>query len=606
MPAMGSPASRALELQAERGRRKRARRKSPENAAPRLIAGSAGSAGSVDAADSVDVPHSDGGADKLDAVGAASAVVPVVVDAPDAGSPVSESSTSDASGVPDAAVATENATENATEADTALDRGTRSDTATSGDTGAASVVPATIEPAAVPDGATGPDAATGLDADAATGLGADTATQVEAVLVAVVERPVPPAPADDGAELAVRARRRARRRFWGVAVLLVAVVGGVATYNLRAATTLQAAVVAVPSTTVLTPGTPPVLPWPTVGESAVVVPAVGFSSQSGAEQSVPIASLTKLMAAWVILHDHPLAAGQDGPSVTMTSVDVEDVAHDDETDQANVPVADGEILNERQLLEGLIVHSANNLADTLARWDAGTVPAFVAKMNAAAASLGMTNTHYVDADGFESQSVSTAADVLKVAAQLMANPTFAEIAQLQSVTLPVAGTEDTYTPLLGTHDVVGVKSGFTSEAGGCDVLALSQMVDGRKVLVLAAVTGQLGASPLAQAGMAALAVADAATTGVHSVQALTRGQLLANVLLRGTSVPAVAARDASVLAWAGTPVRVHLDLTHRPEGGAGRGTRIGVGVVESGAQRSVAPARLTGRLPTASLAERLF
>ena len=556
------------------------------------------------------MPHSDGGADKLDAVGAASAVVPVVVDdAPDAGSPVSESSTSDASGVPDAAVATENATENTrsrhspgsgdTERHRHIGRHRRSLGCSRDDrTGCSS---------RRRDRTRRSDRARcGRRDRARSRHHRATPHQVEAVLVAVVERPVPPAPADDGAELAVRARRCARRRFWAVAVLLVAVVGGVATYNLRAATTLQAAVVAVPSTTVLTPGTPPVLPWPTVGESAVVVPAVGFSSQSGAEQSVPIASLTKLMAAWVILHDHPLAAGQDGPSVTMTSVDVEDVAHDDETDQANVPVADGEILNERQLLEGLIVHSANNLADTLARWDAGTVPAFVAKMNAAAASLGMTNTHYVDADGFESQSVSTVADVLKVAAQLMANPTFAEIAQLQSVTLPVAGTEDTYTPLLGTHDVVGVKSGFTSEAGGCDVLALSQMVDGRKVLVLAAVTGQLGASPLAQAGMAALAVADAATTGVHSVQALTRGQLLANVLLRGTSVPAVAAHDASVLAWAGTPVRVRLDLTRRPEGGAGRGTRIGVGVVESGAQRSVAPARLTGRLPTASLAERLF
>ena len=55
-----------------------------------------------------------------------------------------------------------------------------------------------------------------------------------------------------------------------------------------------------------------------------------------------------------------------------------------------------------------------------------------------------------------------------------------------------AGTVSTYTPLLGFFGVVGVKSGFTSAAGGCDVLALSRVVHGHRVTVLAAVTGQTG------------------------------------------------------------------------------------------------------------------
>ena len=64
-------------------------------------------------------------------------------------------------------------------------------------------------------------------------------------------------------------------------------------------------------------------------------------------------------------------------------------------------VQPGEKLNERQLLDGLLVHSANNLADVLAQWDAGSIPAFVAKMNATATSLGMTHTHYADASGLD-------------------------------------------------------------------------------------------------------------------------------------------------------------------------------------------------------------
>ncbi len=66
-----------------------------------------------------------------------------------------------------------------------------------------------------------------------------------------------------------------------------------------------------------------------------------------------------------------------------------------------MPVQPGEELTERQLLNGLLVHSANNFADVLAQWDAGTMPAFVAKMNAAAAALGMAHTHYADASGLD-------------------------------------------------------------------------------------------------------------------------------------------------------------------------------------------------------------
>ena len=54
-------------------------------------------------------------------------------------------------------------------------------------------------------------------------------------------------------------------------------------------------------------------------------------------------------------------------------------------DEANAQVTLGEVLTERQLLGGMLVHSANNYADTLAMWDAGSIPAFVAKMNRTAA-----------------------------------------------------------------------------------------------------------------------------------------------------------------------------------------------------------------------------
>ena len=254
--------------------------------------------------------------------------------------------------------------------------------------------------------------------------------------------------------------------------------------------------------TVGVPRTRSTLPWPATGQAAVAVPSIGVDVASGPEQPVPVASLTKLMTAYVVLHDHPLAPDEPGPTITVTQADVDDYDNDTVDDDANAQVTLGEQLTEQQVLSGLLVHSADNYADLLARWDAGSIPAFVAKMNAGAGPLGMDHSHFADPSGVDPARSRPPADLLKVAAPDMADPTFAVIVKMPSVTLPVAGTISTYTPLLGVDGVIGVKSGFTTAAGGCDVLAAMRTVHGRAVLMLAAVTGQTGPDVLAQAGPA--------------------------------------------------------------------------------------------------------
>ena len=123
---------------------------------------------------------------------------------------------------------------------------------------------------------------------------------------------------------------------------------------------------------------------------------------------------------------------------------------------------------------------------------------------------------------------------------------------MSSVTLPVAGTISTYTPLLGIQGVIGVKSGFTSPAGGGDVLAVDRTVHGKQVLLLAAVTGQTGPVVLAQAGLHALALVDAMGPFIGSTQVLSGGQVVAHVGEAG----AQARRHDRV-------VGVHADLARR-------------------------------------------
>ena len=118
-------------------------------------------------------------------------------------------------------------------------------------------------------------------------------------------------------------------------------------------------------------------------------------------------------------------------------------------------------------------------------------------MNVLAVSLGADHTHYADASGYDPQSVSTAADTLRIAAAGMNIPAFAHVVSLSTVTLPLVGTVHNIVTEIGSNGVVGVKSGYTSQAGGCMVLAAYRVIGGRSVLALASALGQHVPAPVA-------------------------------------------------------------------------------------------------------------
>ncbi len=379
------------------------------------------------------------------------------------------------------------------------------------------------------------------------------------------------------------------------------------------------------------PGTPPVLPWPPTGQAAVAVPALGIALTSGPEVPVPIASLTKMTTAVVVLRDHPVAPGSDGPSLTVTAADVAVYQGDLSKDESTVAVRVGEVLTERQALEGLLTQSANNLAYALAVWDAGSQAAFVTKMNALATTLGMTESHYTDASGFAATSVSSAADCLKMAVAGMAIPTFAEVVSLTSVTLPVVGTVPNIVTQIGSDGVIGIKSGFTAQAGGCMVLAADREVGGRRVLAIAAVLGQpvppavvvaapvapqsagsatgVGSTttttipyipdPLRYAGPAAEALVSAAEAGATPVVVAVPGGTVARAVTiwggAGHSVAVVTTAGATLLAWPGQAVR-SVPVVHVPLG-ARRGESVGSVRYVLGLQSVASRLRLAAPLP---------
>jgi serine-type D-Ala-D-Ala carboxypeptidase (penicillin-binding protein 5/6) len=216
---------------------------------------------------------------------------------------------------------------------------------------------------------------------------------------------------------------RLMKRF--LALFVVLVVALIAVVGTQRATRplAQPVITADQHASELVPGTRPAPPWPPQGQAAVAIPTLGYADQSGPEVPVPIASLAKMATAVVILSDHPIPPGTSGPSIPVNADEANQFDVDLANDETNIPMQAGETISELQLLQALMVASANDAAYTLAEWDAGSEAAFVTKMNQLATSLGATQSHFVDSSGYQPQTVSTAADMLRIAAVGMASPT---------------------------------------------------------------------------------------------------------------------------------------------------------------------------------------
>jgi D-alanyl-D-alanine carboxypeptidase (penicillin-binding protein 5/6) len=245
--------------------------------------------------------------------------------------------------------------------------------------------------------------------------------------------------------------------------------------------------------------------WPTEGQAAFVRSGQSQVYAGPNQHAVAIASVAKVMTAYLVLRDHPLRVGEDGPAITLTDADVAETDRRRGQQESVVAIAAGEQLTERQALQALLLPSANNIAVVLARWDAGSMDRFVARMNATARSLGMMHTRYTDPSGYDDATESTAADQVRIIVQAMRLPDFASIVATPSATLPVAGAVRNTDTLLGYDGFVGVKTGSDDAAGGCFAFRAVRWIDGKRTTITGVVLGQPGHDQIA----AGLTAADA-------------------------------------------------------------------------------------------------
>jgi serine-type D-Ala-D-Ala carboxypeptidase (penicillin-binding protein 5/6) len=304
------------------------------------------------------------------------------------------------------------------------------------------------------------------------------------------------------------------------------------------------------------PGTPPNLPWPGLGSAAIGVSNLGVIATSGNSAPAPAASVAKVMTALVVLADKPLATGQVGPTLIMTEQDVATYVADAAQQQSVVPVAAGEGLTELEALEALLIPSGNNIAETLARWDAGSVDGFVAKMNQRAASLHLTHTFFADPAGVSTQTVSTPADLVLMGMAAMQKGVLAQIVALPQTTLPVAGTVYNVNAVLGQSGIIGIKTGSGLNFGANFLFAAAATIDGRQLTLFGSVMGQ---PTLAAAFRAAQDLLTAMETAVSVSQFVARGDVVgAYDTPWGGHVDLVATTDATLVEWPGMVLREEL------------------------------------------------
>jgi D-alanyl-D-alanine carboxypeptidase (penicillin-binding protein 5/6) len=197
--------------------------------------------------------------------------------------------------------------------------------------------------------------------------------------------------------------------------------------------------------------------------------------EKDASRRLPPASLTKIMTALVALESAPLQE--------VVKIDRRALVH-----PSSLKFQPGEEFLLRDLVTAMLVASANDACEAVAWHVGGDADRFVSMMNERARTLGLKNTHFANACGFDAPGhYSTAADLAKLTEQALQEPIFTMM--VRTIVRDIATVDGTRqlslhstNELLIDPDVNGVKTGYTSKAGRC--LIASMFKDGHRLLLV--------------------------------------------------------------------------------------------------------------------------
>jgi len=312
-----------------------------------------------------------------------------------------------------------------------------------------------------------------------------------------------------------------------------------------------------------------------------------------ARRHLSIASTTKLMTAYVVLHELPLDRV------------VRAAPYQAEYGESLLGLRPGQRISVRDLLYGLILRSGNDAAYDLALAAAGSEQHFVAEMNRYAAALGLTDTHYANPIGLDQRgNYSSADDLATLTRHLLAIPAFAKVADSRSAVLRSVHPHrriTTINELLGMAPwVTGVKTGHTF--GALYVLVGSGQRRGVKLISVA-----IGAPTDEDRFSDNIDLLDYGFSLYKRRVPIKAGATLARPAIRysGGELPLHAARSVAVGLRRDQRMSVVVSAPDEVEGPIERGAALGRASVYVDGQRAASvPLRAAHPIAEASLLER--
>ncbi len=335
------------------------------------------------------------------------------------------------------------------------------------------------------------------------------------------------------------------------------------------------------------PGAKPSLPWPPNAGGEVVIQNVGTVGSLNADKEFPLGSVAKMITALVVIKDHPLALGATGPTIPVSQSDVALYQTMQSQQDSVIPVTLGEPLNEYELLEALLVPSANNFADMAANWDAGSNSAFLAKMNAYVKSLGLHRTVLQGPSGLNPHTVGSAHDQIVIAQEVLKNPILSQIVAQPQVTLPNVGVVYNIDYNVGHNGFLGIATG-TMGGGGNFVFAATG-TSNSKDAILGAILGDPGVQPLISALNEGTALVNGARRVPNEIEVLNTSQTVAQISVPGMNPVRVRpAKSVLLVAWPGLKVNYHAAFS-KLKSSMPAGSKVGTVTVSIGNQSQTVP-----------------
>ncbi|MFE6734975.1 D-alanyl-D-alanine carboxypeptidase [Microbacterium sp. NPDC057650] len=320
--------------------------------------------------------------------------------------------------------------------------------------------------------------------------------------------------------------------------------------------------------------------WPKGGNSGIDVQ--GFATAASSGEKTPIASISKIASVMMVLEKMPLKPGEQGPSFDFTRSDGREYWQYLRSNQSALDVPVGGSLTEYQMLQGILLGSANNYIDRLADEIWGSKDAFASAAHQWLSDQGLDDTTIISPSGRDDRNRSTPADLIDLSQIAMRNPVFAEIVATKSVNLPGAGeVKNTNKMLAEDAGVVGIKTGTLGD--DWNLVTAKDVKIGDSTVRLFAVTLGQGSNNKRVAANRAL-YAQVEKTLADQPVTVPKGTVVGTVdTVWGERSDVITDSDAKVVMWNGSPAgaKAALKLGDAQKAGTKVGSLTVTGAVDT-------------------------